>query len=73
MVACSKLAGRPNATPLLRPGVGRSADADAPECALRHTILLESEFMAEHPVYPPSEDFVRHAHVKGMEGYRDFL
>src|ERR1051326_8277835 len=22
-------------------------------------------------VYPPNEEFVRHAHVKGMEGYRD--
>jgi acetyl-CoA synthetase len=27
--------------------------------------------MAEQHIYPPSEDFVRHANVKGMEGYRD--
>jgi acetyl-CoA synthetase len=26
--------------------------------------------MAEQPVYPPSPDFVKHANVKGMEGYR---
>jgi acetyl-CoA synthetase len=27
--------------------------------------------MSESKVYPPSEEFVRHAHVKGMEGYLD--
>jgi acetyl-CoA synthetase len=27
--------------------------------------------MSQPNVYPPSEEFVRHAHVKGMEGYLD--
>jgi len=27
--------------------------------------------MTQSNVYPPSEEFVRHAHVKGMEGYLD--
>jgi len=27
--------------------------------------------MSESKVYPPSEEFVRHAHVKGMQGYLD--
>ncbi len=27
--------------------------------------------MSQSNVYPPSEEFVRHAHVKGMEGYLD--
>jgi acetyl-CoA synthetase len=27
--------------------------------------------MTEQHIYPPSEDFVRHANVKGMEGYND--
>ena len=27
--------------------------------------------MSQSKVYPPSEEFVRHAHVKGMEGYLD--
>ena len=26
--------------------------------------------MAEEKIYPPSPDFVKHAHVQGMEGYR---
>ena len=26
--------------------------------------------MAEERTYPPSPEFVKHAHVKGMEGYR---
>ncbi len=33
--------------------------------------LIESEFMSQTPVYPPSADFVSQANVKGMEGYQD--
>ena len=27
--------------------------------------------MANPNIYPPSPEFVKHAHVKGMEGYRE--
>ena len=37
----------------------------------KHAALVESEFMSQSKVYPPSEEFVRHAHVQGMEGYLD--
>ena len=33
--------------------------------------LIRSSAMADANVYPPSREFVKRAHVKGMEGYRD--
>ncbi len=40
-------------------------------CLITIRVLLQSERMSTQSVYPPSDEFVRKAHVQGMKGYLD--